>query len=355
MKIAQIAPPWLAIPPRLYGGIERVVDNLTRELIKKRHQVLLFAPGDSKTKAKLVPLVPKHLGQAGDKEYKGWIAENYAELALYWAEIERVDIIHGHMLFIPKYFTHTKRVETLHGPASKRILVKCRRLSSEGVFFVAISKKQKELYIKKEKELFKSNKIKWAGVVHNAINVEKYPFDDSKKDYLLFLGRANEEKGIDYAVRVALATGEKLKMAVKVTEEFEKEYWQKKIKPLIAKAKKGQIKVFGEVSRKDKIALLRDAKATLFTSRWEEPFGLVITESLACGTPVIAFRKGAAPEIIEEGETGFIADAERDMIGAIKKLKQIRFKECRKRVQENFSSGKMANGYIKIYREIIKN
>ena len=345
LKIGMIAPPWLKIPPAGYGGIETVIYDLTEGLVKRHNKVLLFAPGDSVTSTKLFPNVPKHLGQDLPISVLGTIFDLSAESSFVRAVYEGVDIIHDHTLH--ETDLPVRVVQTLHGPATKGSKDKCKRLSRhKNYYFVAISQKQKQLYGKE---------INFAGVVHNGIDAKKIKFNEKKSDYLLFIGRANWEKGLDLAVRVAVKADMKLIMAIKMTEEHERKFYKKEVQPWLDKYKHSNwFKLYGVITPQKKFQLYRKAKATLFTSQWEEPFGLVMTESMACGTPVLALRKGAAPEVIINGKTGFVVDTEEEMVEAVKNIKEINPLDCRKHVERNFSIKKMAKEYEMIYKKITR-
>jgi len=344
IKIGMIAPPWLRIPPKGYGGIETVIYDLTEGLVKRKNKVLLFAPGDSLTKAKLYPNVPKHLGQDLPLECQPPIFDLSAKASFARAAYEGVNIIHDHTLHTTNL--PVRVVQTLHGPATEASKKKCRYLSKHNHYqFVAISRRQKELY---------GSGINIAGVAHNGIDAKNIRFKKEKSDYLLFIGRANWEKGLDLAVRVAVKSGMKLIMAIKMTEEHEKKFYKKEVQPWLNKYKhSNSFKLYGVLTSRQKFQLYRNAKGTLFTSQWEEPFGLVMTESMACGTPVLALNKGAAPEVIVNGKTGFVVDTEDEMVQAVKKLKKINPLDCRTHIEKNFSIEKMAAEYEKVYKKIL--
>ena len=344
MKIGMIAPPWLRIPPTGYGGIELVIYDLAEGLAKRRNKVLLFAPGDSKTSAELFPVVKKHLGQNLPMEALLPIFSLSAQYSFARAAYEGVDVIHDHTL--QETDIDIPVIETLHGPATKEVKARCKKLSKDRNYhFVAISKRQKELYGKG---------VKIAGVVHNGMDVKNIKYKANKSDYLYFIGRANWEKGLDLAVRVAVKTGMNLVMAIKMTEDHEKKFYNKEVKPWLDKyKKKNSFKLLGEITPQQKFDLYRNAKATLFTSQWEEPFGLVMTESMACGTPVLALNKGAAPEVIVDGKTGFLVDNEKEMVAALKQIDKIKPIDCRKHIEKNFSVEKMAREYEAVYKKIV--
>lgn len=341
MRIALVAAPWIALPPGGYGGIELVVSNLTEALVGLGQDVLLFAPGDSRTAARLLPTLPRHCGQDWSPEIAMplfWATSSYAYAR---ALVEGADLVHDHTLM--ETDLPITRLHTLHGPANDEVIERCRRIGATGHdYFVAISRRQRELY---------GDDLPWAGTVYNGIEVEAAPFSADKGDYLLFIGRANWEKGLDLAVRVAMRAEKRLVMAVKMTEAHERDYYREQVEPWLGRG--GAIELRGELTPAEKFALYRDAAATLFTSQWEEPFGLVMPESLACGTPILALRRGAAPEVIVDGVTGFLADDEDGLVEAVSRLHEIDPQACREDAKGRFSTTAMAQGYLALYQQLV--
>jgi glycosyltransferase involved in cell wall biosynthesis len=339
MKIAMICPPWLPIPPTGYGGIEIVAYDLAEGLVERGHEVLLLAPGDSHTSARLIPIIERHIGQDWPG-YAAPISTSFSDYSYARAFLERADVVHDHTMHHQTAYP-LPAVHTLHGP---RVWGHDRavQMSASGRnHFVGISHRQRELY--------GESGINWAGVVHNAMNAAAMPFSAKKDGYALFVGRANWEKGLDLAVRVAVKAKQRLVMAIKMTEAFEREYFAREIQPWIDQ---GDVTVLGEITPAEKNALYRDASCTIFSSQWEEPFGLVMIEAMACGTPVVALRRGAAPEVIADGVTGFVVDDEDAMVEAVGKMRQIDPFACREHVERNFSVAKMAAEYEAIYRQV---
>lgn len=337
MRIAMVAPPWYALPPTGYGGIELIVAELTEALVARGHAVELYAPGDSRTNARLIPTVPRGAGQQWPwaiGELVFWASSHYAYAH---ALAEGIPLIHDHTLV--ETDLPVTRLHTLHGPAAPELVARCQRIAASGRdAFVAISHRQRELY---------GETLPWAGVVHNGIDVAAAPFNSVKEDYLLFIGRANWEKGLDLAVRVAMRAGKRLVMAVKMTEADERAYYDRQVEPWLARG--GRIDLYGEITPAEKFALYRDAAALLFTSQWEEPFGLVMPEALACGTPVLALRRGAAPEVVVDGGTGFLADDEDGLVAAVSRLHEIDPRACRQHTDRHFSIAAMTEGYLALY------
>lgn len=349
MKIAVISPPWIPIPPPMYGGIELVVYNLVEGLTKLGEDVTLFAPKESKVSCKLVPYLesPKYFGLDSPVDMKEFVAELAGKYAYALGAYQGADIIHDHTLI--NSVVDVPSVHTLHGPAVESLVSRAVQLSkNRNNHFVSISYRQQELY----KDV--DDKINFAGTVHNSVDATKIEWTEKKEDFFLFVGRSNWEKGLDLAVRVASKAKVGLVMAVKMSEDFEKEFFEKEIRHWIDNFPKNlHFEFYEEISKNQLFNLYKRAKCTLFTSQWEEPFGLVMTESMASGTPVIALRRGAAPEVIADGKTGFVVDTEEEMIEATKKVDSLKPSDCRKHIEDNFSLEKMAKDYLEIYKKIL--
>ncbi|MBE0446776.1 MAG: CBS domain-containing protein [Actinobacteria bacterium] len=341
MKIAMIAGPWLPIPPTGYGGAELVVSQLADGLVDRGHDVLLFAAGDSRTKAQLVPITPKHIGQ----DWPGYgtpLQSAFSEYSFVRSFLEKADVIHDHTMYHNTWLP-VKTIYTLHGPAEWGAELS-RRMSAFGQqnYFVSISNTQRRLYGEEG--------INFVQTVYNGIDLGGVPFSDKKEDYLFFIGRANWEKGLDLAVRIAIRTKRKLKMAIKMTEAHEKEYFRKTVKPLLSQ---GDVEIMGDITVEQKLELYKNAYATLFTSQWEEPFGLVMIESMATGTPVLALRRGAAVEIIKDGVNGFLGDSLDDLVNAVNRIPEINASACRQYIADHFSVDKMVEGYEEAYKTVL--
>ncbi len=349
MKIGMIAPPWIQIPPPAYGGIELVIYNLVEGLSALGHEVILFAPKESQVSCECLPYIEgeAYLGLDSTEETKMLAGELAAKFAYAASAYRGVDIIHDHTLSpstipIPK-------VHTLHGPATEGAVRRCVELSEMGNnFFVSISKRQQELY------LLLNSRIRFAGTVFNAVNVADIEWSPTSEDFFVFVGRANWEKGLDLAIRVACKSGVGLVMAIKMSEDFEKVFFKEKVRPWIEKHPQNLVlEVHEDMPKPMLVNLFKRAKGTLFTSQWEEPFGLVMIESMAGGTPVLALGRGAAPEVIVDGKTGFIVDGEEAMVEATKKVESLSREACRQHVEENFSREKMARDYVALYERIL--
>lgn len=341
MKIAMIAGPWLPVPPTGYGGAELVVSQLADGLVDKGHEVLLFASGDSSTKAHLVPVTPKHIGQ----DWPGYgvpLQTAFSEYSFVRSFLSKADIIHDHTMHHNTWLP-IKTIYTLHGPAEWGA-ERARRMSAFGQpnYFVAISKAQRRLYGEEG--------INFVRTVYNGIDLSTVPYTDKKEDYLFFVGRANWEKGLDLAVKIAIKSKRKLIMAIKMTEAHEKEYFKSTVKPLLSKA---DVEIRGDITVEEKFKLYKNAYATLFPSQWEEPFGLVMIESMATGTPVLALRRGAATEVIDDGVTGFLGDSYEELAKAVDRIADLSPEACREHVADKFSLETMVDGYEEAYKAVL--
>lgn len=351
MKVGIIAPPFIAIPPPGYGGTELVIYNLVEGLTRQGNEIILFANYLSRTSAKtFLPYLENEtldfslFSPLPEKQIASELGAKYAQsMSAYLG----ADIIHDHTL--SNSVIDFPAVHTLHGPGTEGSVKQCVKLSKNpNNHFVSISKRQQEMYLTISKD------INFAGTVYNSIDTAKISWTKDKEDFFLFVGRINWEKGPALAIRVAANNKIPLVMVVKMSEQFEKEFFAQEIQPLLDEFSKSlTLKLYEEPPQDFKFELYRKAKCTLFTSQWEEPFGLVMIESMASGTPVIALRRGAAPEVIIDGKTGFVVDTEEEMFEAAKNIGKIKPEDCRKHVEENFSLEKMADEYLKIYKNII--
>ena len=348
MKIAVIAPPWIPIPPPKYGGIEYVVYNLVEGLRALRQDVTLFAPRESSVSCRNIPYLEtnEYFGLDSSEPVKMLVSELAYKYAFSYAAYEKADVIHAHGL--DRSSVDVPTLYTLHGPSNDLAAALCEDISKEdGNYFSPISNRQKELYLEGDRS------INFTDTVYNCVDVKKFPWKRVKEDFFLFVGRVNWEKGLDLAVRVASKAGVNLVMAVKMTEDFEKDFFKKEILPWIDRYPQHLFFQFHKEAPKKMIYdLLSRAKCTLFTSQWEEPFGLVIIESMASGTPVLALNRGAAPEVIVHGKTGFIVNDEDEMVRATRDVGSIKPEDCRRHVERNFSREIMAKRYLDVYRKI---
>jgi glycosyltransferase involved in cell wall biosynthesis len=354
MRIAQIAPPWFPIPPVGYGGIERVVYDLTEGLLAVGQDVILFAPAGSLTNARLVPTVTRPVGLNLTELQKVRHFLDTSRLAYRQALELGVDLIHDHTDYVPKRDFPLPIIRTIHGPANPAAVANYRRMSRRGDRFVAISQRQRELFTAAAEDQFGPGEhIAFAGVVYNPIDVAAAPFypADQKQGYVAFLGRCHWEKNPDGAIRVAQAAGVPLMMALRVTTE-ERPYFEAVVRPLVLSIK-NLAKFVGEVSGQEKDDLIGRASVVLFPSPWEEPFGLVLAEAAARGTPVVALARGSVPELVVDGVTGMLCADEEDMVHAIPRAMTLDPVACREHAAARFDRELIAREYVSIYEQVL--
>lgn len=339
LRIAVIAPVWLPVPPPGYGGIERVVHLLVEELVARGHDVTLFAAGGSRSSARVVSVLeaPPVIGDPASMA-----DEIFHTLSAYLHEAE-FDVIHDHSGIGPALGAmlggRPPVVHTLHGPWTP-LGRRFAGLVHDRIHLVAISRAQARA----------NDAVCYASVVHNGVDLAQYPFCPDKDGYLAYVGRASPEKGTHLAVEVARAAGLPLKMAVKRMEEAEWAYWQKMVDPLL----RGDEEIHEQPPHQVKWDILAHATATLFPIDWPEPFGLVMVESMACGTPVIAPPMGSVPEIVADGVTGFWCDTVEDMVAAVGRAPTLDPRACRRRVERHFTLATMVSGYERLYRRLVR-
>jgi glycosyltransferase involved in cell wall biosynthesis len=349
MKIALIAPPWYPIPPIGYGGIEIVVADLAKGYKASGNDVVLIAPGDSKVEVPLLPIVERHVGLELPVAEREALREDLTikqfQLALEWG----AEVVHDHTDWPHPTDYPIPVARTVHGPNAEKAVRDYAVLTASGDNFIGISERQRELFRDAATRLLGSPEaIRFAGVVHNPIDVDSVPFQSRKEPYALFLGRCDWEKNPEASIRVARAAGMKLKMALRVNN-YERPYFEEHVEPLLGP----DVELLAEITPTQKYELLAAAQVVLFTSQWEEPFGLVMTEGAACGTPVIAFDRGAAPEIIVDGVTGFLVKNEDEMIEAVGKAGTIDPYACRRHMEAHFSPSVCAAKYVHLFGDIL--
>ena len=349
LRIAQVGSLWENTPPDKYGGTERIVSALTEGLVARGHDVTLFACGTAKTKAKLVSIYPRPLFRDGVP----WTNLMYPLLNITEAfdREKEFDILHVHLNKSSDYLAlpiakpiKNKVFFTLHFPYPisqnridrHQVLQKYKDLN-----FISISNAQRK----------GGENLNWVGTVYNGVDIKSLQFNPTPKDYFLWLGKFNPDKGTKEAILAAKQAGVKLLVAgaIDKLEGADFQYYQE-VKPLIDEK---QIVFVSEVKEQDKSRLFGEAIAFLNPIKWNEPFGLVIAEALACGTPVISFRQGAAPEIITDGETGFFVDNIDQMVQKINQVKNISREKCRQRIEQNFTTEIMVNNYEAIYKRLL--
>lgn len=347
LRIAQVVSLQESVPPKGKNGLEFMVHYLAEELVRRGHEVTLFAPSNSKTSAKLVGVVKY---PAMKRWNFGWNSIDYALVSMAKAAemADGFDVIHAHIGHTAYYFANlveTPIIETIHSPVrkakklSKDCCSKDKIARYEKIHHVFVSNNQKN------SSILKVN----SSVVHNGIDLKDFSFKGNAKDYFVYLGYMTSNKGAHIAARAACKAGVRLKLAggLKGCET----YFKKEIKPYL---KKNRIEYLGTVNSTQRNRLLGRAKAILIPIQWEEPFGLVMIEAMACGTPVIGFNRAAVPEIVKDGKTGFIVDDIKDMMKAMKKIDEIDRSACRKHVEKYFTVQKMADEYEKVYEKAIK-
>lgn len=339
LRIAMIAPPWFELPPTGYGGTEAVVAALVDQLAERGHQVVLIGAGRHRTKAsqfyptyseppsrRLGSPLPEVLHAAAAAEVLGRLG---------------VDVVHDHSLAGPLLAPgrHVPTVVTMHGPVSGEPGEYYRRLG-DAIDVVAISDAQRRL----------NPSLNWVGTVHNAIDVASFPFRDRKDDYLLWLGRFCDDKGAHLAIDLARAAGHRIVLAGKRNEPEEKDYFAREIAPRLGP----DAQYVGEADAARKRELFAGARALVFPIQWDEPFGMVMIEAMACGTPVVALRRGSVPEVVADGVSGAIADHVGQLPGALAAALRLDPAACRRHVQAHFDLPVMAKGYEQIYRSLVE-
>ena len=339
MRIAQVAPLIESVPPQGYGGTERVVSYLTEELVRQGHEVTLFASGDSTTTAELVACAPEALRL--DESVVDPIAHQIYELECVAAQAHRFDVIHWHLDYF--HFPMSRRLgvpqlTTLHGrldiPDIQAVYTEFPDMP-----VVSISNDQRQ-------PLPQAN---WAATVHHGMPPNELVPRADVGDYLAFLGRISPEKGADRAIEVARRTGMPLRIAAKV-DDTDREYFEREIEPLLGGA---HVDWVGEIGPDDKNEFLGRARALLFPIDWSEPFGLVMIESMACGTPVIAYRAGSVPEVITDGVSGFIVEDIEGAVEAVNRLGEIDRAAVRAAFEDRFTVERMARDYLRVYEHLV--
>lgn len=336
MRIGLIAPPWFAVPPTGYGGIELVVSYLADGLVERGHDVTLFAAGGSRTTARLeCSFAEPPSAKLGNVIVE---AEHLVHAYSRWQDF---DIIHDHTLvgMIAASSVPTPTVHTIHGPVIPEVAGVYQRAAGN-VHLVAISEHQRSTL---------PGGVD-ATVIHNGIRPGEFPFSASHGEYLLFVGRINPETGVVQAIEIARRAGMPLVIVCKINEQPEREYWEQCVKPLLGGV---DVEVREQPPQEEKLRYYRDAYATLFPIQWPEPFGLVMVESLATGTPVIAFRNGSVPEVIEDGRTGFIVDDVDGAVAALDRVPGIDRRACRDRIELLFSDALNVIRHEDLYRRIL--
>lgn len=336
MRIAQVTPLYEAVPPKLYGGTERVVAHLSDALVELGHEVVLFASADARTRARLAPVRDRAI-RLDPAPLKSDLAAHMSMLAEVRRRAGEFDVIHFHtdMIHFPFFEDMAGRtLTTLHGRLDMKDLAEVYRRWPQYPL-VSISNDQR-------RPLPLAN---WAGTVLHGLSAATYRFHPRSEGYLAFLGRISPEKRPDRAIQLAVASGRRLRIAAKV-DRADEQYFLEKIEPMLHHP---LIEFVGEIGDAEKSAFLGGAEALLFPIDWPEPFGLVMIEAMACGAPVIAYACGSAPEVVEPGLTGFIADDDAEALAAIDRLGELDRAAVRRRFEERFSATAMARRYLDLY------
>ena len=342
MKIAQIAPLAESVPPKLYGGTERVVSYLTDELVSLGHQVTLFASGDSETRARLVACAPRALRLDPD------VRDPMPHLAVMLERVRQraheFDVLHFHtepMLHFPLFRSlKGKVVTTLHGRLDLSDLQPLLREFGD-MPVVSISDSQRG----------PAPGMRWVSTVHHGLSAEVCPFNPAPRGrYFAFLGRVSPEKGLDRAIAIARRAGVRLRIAAKI-DHADEPYFRSRIVPLLG----GEVEFVGEVAERDKPAFLGNATGLIFPIDWPEPFGLAVIEAFSCGTPVLAWPNGAMPEIIDPGVSGFLVRSIDEAAAALPRLAGLDRALVRRRFERRFLASRMAKDYLGVYRSLPLN
>lgn len=338
MRIAQVAPLYESVPPKYYGGTERVVSYLTEELVRQGHEVTLFASGDSVTKAQLVALCQRSLRL--DKHCVDQLAHHVLTVEQVFKRQADFDVIHFHIDYL--HFPLSRRsttahVTTLHGRLDIEDLVPLYQEFRE-MPVISISDAQREPF----------PWLNWQGTVYHGLPADLYSFREEPGKYLAFVGRISPEKRVDRAIEIAKRIGMEIKIAAKV-DAVDREYFESVVEPLL---RDPLAEYIGEIGEGQKSDFLGNAYALLFPIDWPEPFGLVMIEAMACGTPIIAYRKGSVPEVMEEGATGFIVQNLEDAVRAVELVPTLSRKRCREVFEERFVASRMAQDYLAVYQRL---
>lgn len=338
MRIAQIAPVQVAVPPKRYGGTERVIAELTEGLVRRGHDVTLFASGDSRTAARLVPAVPQAQGfdPAADL-----IATHLALLTEVYHRADEFDVIHSHLEHLTLPFIHSTcapTVLTFHSRLDRSPVLRVLELYPDANY-VSISNSQRE----------PGPQLHWVATVYHGVDVRSFPFSATPGNYLAFVGRIAPEKRPDRAIEIAKLAGVPLKIAAKIDVK-DRAYFKQVVEPLLDDP---LVDFIGPVDERRKRDLMRGACALLLPIDWPEPFGMVFIEALACGTPVLTCPHGAAPEILEDGITGYIRQSNEELAALVPALARIDRARCRRYAEQRFDTSGMVDGYIRVYEALL--
>lgn len=343
MKIAIVVPPWFKVPPERYGGIEVIASHLTEGLVAKKHDVTLFTVGGAETKSKVFSIFDKEMKSQLDAQLPSFLNTAITHSVASYIEISQnnYDIIHDHTWkegLCSAAFIDTPTVHTIHGPLDDKRFYSLFT-NRHGIHFTTVSKFQQT----------RAPELNYVGVVYNSVDIHKYPYIKDKEDFFCYMGRFNSEKSPHLACKAAKELGLKLYLAGKINEKSEREYFDNHIKPYL----NDKIVYLGEVDEEKKIELFSKSKGFLYPLMWDEPFGITLIEALACGTPVVTFRRGATPEIVEHEVTGYVVDSMDEFLDGIRSIDRIDPKQCRERAENMFSVETMVERYERIYTKVL--
>ena len=339
MRVAMLAPPWFPVPPPAYGGTEAVVSLLTEGLVERGVDVTLFATGDSRTRANL-----ECVYQDAPSEKIGDLSTEMDHVLACLGRAADFDLVHDHSGLLAVTLAasvETPFVHTAHGPFDGHL----RDLYAKAMAF----NPRAALISLTDAQRRPAPELPWIACCPNAIDVARFPLRDGHDGYLAFLGRMSPEKGAHNAIEVARASGCDLLIAAKCREPAERAYFDAFVRPNLGNG----IEYVGELGHEDKASLLRDARALLSPIEWEEPFGLVLIEAAACGTPVIAFRRGSVPEVVADGVTGFVVDTLPQMAAALERVDDLSALAMREHVERCFSPSRMVRDYLRAYALVV--
>ena len=337
LRIGILAPPWVPVPPILYGGTELMLAALAEALQRLGHTVEVFTTGDS-----AVGVPTAYLFDRADPDRIGASVLELRHMAAGYERFAGMDVVHDHTL---AGLFHRYRpddlpvVTTCHGPFNEDLVDLYRRVAAD-VSVIAISRYQASRA---------PSDIPIAGVIPHGLDLARYRFSDRAEDHLVFIGRMVAEKGVHLAIDAARRRGDRLLIAAKMKEPVERRYFEEMVEPMLG----GGIEYVGEADFETKIDLLTSARALLNPIQWPEPFGLVMAEAMACGTPVVAYPEGAAPEIVDDGQTGFLVSTQDELVEALGRIDEISRSDCRAAVERRFSSERMAADHVDVYRRVI--
>ena len=335
MRIALVAAPWLPVPPTAYGGSEGVIDRLATGFVEAGHEVLLFTTGDS-----TCPVPRAWVREQSDLDLLGQSGVELQHLIHAYDQVADFDIIHDHTTLGPVYAQGRSRgqvVTTNHGVCSTEVNEIYARVVPP-VALIAISHDHAS-----------RSSVPVSAVIHHGLRPDEFPVGPGDGDHLLFLGRFSPDKGAREAVLAAHEAGVELVLAAKMREPGEIEYFHEQVEPLLD----SRVRYVGEVGGEQKLELLGSARALLNPIRWPEPFGLVMIEALACGTPVLTHPWGAAPEIVDDGITGFVCDSDADLVAAIGRIGELDRADCRNAVETRFSAARMVRDHLDLYERLL--